>query len=111
MNITYSEKPVEIEGLKKFLEARKRFENYIDKCIDDYFKDKPKIIRCLTYANNSNHWTVITEDWHVHDINIIYEQGKFKMEVTENTNFKKSRDKIITDLCKTLKCPRWIIEG
>lgn len=111
MNTTYSEKPIEIEGLKKFLELRKRFENCIYKSVEDYFKDKPKIIKCYTFDKNPSRWIVVTEDYHLHDINIIYEEGEFRIEIIECLSFEKGREQIVIDLCKQFENKRWVFKG
>ena len=107
----YSEEPIELESLKKFLELRENFGNYIDKAIEDYFKGKPKPIRCYTYNTNPNHITILTEDNHIHEINIVFKDYKFLVEIREFSDFEKQRDKFIKGLCKDLKIPRKLIEG
>ena len=108
---TYSEEPIEIEGLKKFLTLRRKFEKTIDNAIEDYFKDKPKLIRCFTFSMNTNHWVVITEDYNVHDIIVVYKDNKFQVEIRQDLNFENWRNKFITNFCKEMKLPRWLIEG
>lgn len=82
-NITYSEKPFSTKGIKNFLKAREQFEKLVDNTIDNYFKNKPKIIKALAFKDNPNHYCVITEDGHTHNIQVIFENFKYHIEIKE----------------------------
>lgn len=83
MDITYSEKSWNTKSIKRFLKAREQFEKLVDNTIDNYFKNKPKIIKVLAFNDNPNHYCVITEDEHTHDIQVVFKNFTYHIEIKE----------------------------
>lgn len=79
----------------KFFNKLKNSKDQIDNCIRNYLQDKPKIKRVLYFANNPCHFAFITEDNHIHEVNIFFDNlnNKFQVEITSQEE-ENERNKI-----------------